>query len=145
MKKKISQDFEPIEGLSTLRRTAFFLRLDLPSSLIRHWKTVLFESALQTRGIWKRWVLDEKYFENGAFRIYDLVTIINWFPCASFRQTAPKYFFLLVFFYYWGSREWVSILFKDMVRWWVYLAGDLSVLLYAHLPLGEICKLKKMY
>ena len=35
MKKKISQGFELIEVLSTLRRTAFFLRLGLPSTLIR--------------------------------------------------------------------------------------------------------------
>ena len=39
-------------------------------------------------------------------------------------------------------REWVSILFQGIVRWWVVglpRRGP-SVLIYAHLPLSEFCK-----
>ena len=47
-------------------KAALFLRLGLPSTLIRH------ENALQTGGIWKppflRFSVDGKHFENGAFR-----------------------------------------------------------------------------
>ena len=39
-------------------------------------------------------------------------------PMVLLRRAELRYYF------YWGTREWVSI-FRAMVRWWVYLARDL--------------------
>ena len=49
----------------------------------------VFENALQTEGIWKRWfcvLVWTNHFENGAFGNDD-VKIITWFPWPSLRQT----------------------------------------------------------
>jgi len=75
--------------LEEFENAALFLRLGLPSTLIRH-ENGAFENALQTGGIWKRrlfvfvWtenILKTELFEN------DGVTIIMWYPWPSFPQT----------------------------------------------------------
>ena len=73
---------------------ALFIRLGLPLKLIRHEnRAFLFANALQTGGIWNRWIcvlvlriniLKTKLFENDDF------TIILWLPCPSFLKHKSK-------------------------------------------------------
>ena len=67
-----------------VENAALFLRLGLPSILIRHEnRALIFENALHNGKIWKRplCILKTKFFENND------VKLITWFPWPNLPQT----------------------------------------------------------
>ena len=70
----------------------------------------LFENALQTGGIWKRWlfviVWTEKILKTELFELNEYLKIIMWFPSPRFFNTNPKWPLLNLSGEVWAENIW---------------------------------------
>ena len=91
MKKKIISKGPFHAAPKAFQKAALFLRLGLPSTLIRHERGAFPKPSLQTGRIWKRWFFVLVWTENilwiELFKNNDYTLILTEFPSTQIQMT----------------------------------------------------------